>query len=128
MPAPNIAVAEIIALCLALHFGAACPPCATAQEPTIRVSTNLVLVPVSVTHPMGKSVVDLGIDDFEVEENGKRVTLARVGEAGKTPLELALIFDISGSVHARFELERQAAFSFLRRHRAKSAAAADVFP
>jgi VWFA-related protein len=39
----------------------------------------------------------------------------RLGECGEAPIELALLFDMSGSVYMRFELERQAAARFLRR-------------
>jgi len=88
---------------------------AYAQTPTIRVDANLVLTPVGVTDAAGRAIRDLQAEDFEIEENGKRVAAVRLGEPGEAPIELAMLFDLSGSVYQRFELERQAASNFLRR-------------
>jgi len=85
------------------------------QTPTIRVAANLVLTPVWVADSGGKPVRNLGLEDFEIEENGVRVAVERLGEPGEAPLELAMLFDMSGSVYSRFELERQAAAHFLSR-------------
>ncbi len=88
---------------------------AYSQSTTVRVAANLVLTPVSVADAGGKSVRDLGLEDFEIEESGVRIAPSRLGECGEAPLELAMLFDTSGSVYMRFELERQAAARFLRR-------------
>jgi len=88
---------------------------AYSQVPTIRVAANLVLTPVSVTDAAGRAVRDLKLEDFEIEDNGIRILPARLGEPGEAPLELAMLFDMSGSVYSLFELERQAAARFLRR-------------
>jgi Ca-activated chloride channel family protein len=85
------------------------------QVPTIRVAANLVLTPVSITDAGGRAIRDLKPGDFEIEENGIKVTAARLGEPGEAPLELAMLFDMSGSMVTRFELERQAAARFLNR-------------
>ena len=95
-------------LALPLMFGWA------LQERTIRVSASLVLVPVSVTDQAGKAVTGLSLGDFEIRENGETVALARMSDPGQAPLTLAMLFDVSGSVRARFELERQAAAGFLK--------------
>ena len=85
------------------------------QEPAIiRVTSNLVMVPVSVTDQAGLAVKDLRAADFRIEEDGEAEAVARMDEPGTTPLEMALLFDVSGSVHGRFEFERQAASRFLR--------------
>ena len=85
------------------------------QLPVIRVDANLVLTPVRVTDAAGKTVRGLELDDFEIEENGLKAQPARLGAAGEAPLELALVFDTSGSVYAQVELERRAAALFLQR-------------
>jgi Ca-activated chloride channel family protein len=85
------------------------------QSALIRVESNLVRVPVSVTDDAGHAVLDLKPGDFRIEENGVEEKLARLADPGETPLEMALLLDISGSVHPRFEFERQAAARFLRR-------------
>jgi VWFA-related protein len=88
---------------------------AYSQVPTIRVNANLVLTPVWVADAGGKAIRDLKLDDFEIQENGIRVAAARLGEPGEAPLELAMLFDMSGSVFSQFEFERQAAARFLSR-------------
>ena len=79
----------------------------------IRVSTNLIQVPVSVTDAEGNAVKTLQKEDFLIEENGIPVAVAHLGEPGETRLEMVLVFDISGSVFARFDFEKEAATSFL---------------
>ncbi|HKQ77047.1 MAG TPA: hypothetical protein VJ810_25350 [Blastocatellia bacterium] len=40
--------------------------------------------------------------------------MVALGEPGKTPVELALLFDVSGSVFQRFQFQQQAASRFLK--------------
>jgi len=84
------------------------------QSEVLRINSNLVAVPVSVTDTAGQPVRNLTKDDFRVEEEGKVQQVETVGEPGKTPVEMALLFDVSGSVHERFQFERQAASRFLK--------------
>jgi Ca-activated chloride channel family protein len=79
----------------------------------IRVSTNLVTLPVSVADAAGHAVGNLSRDDFWVEEDGRTENVSKVAEAGQSPLQLALLFDLSGSVNPRFTFEQQAATQFL---------------
>ncbi len=81
----------------------------------IRVSTNLVTLPVSVTDSAGHAVYDLGSNDFLIEEDGRPEIVSRIAEAGQSPLQLALLFDLSGSVNPRFHFEQQAAIRFLEK-------------
>lgn len=85
------------------------------QSSIIRVSSSLVTLPVSVTDPEGQAVHNLGIQDFLVEEDGRTETVSRMAEAGRSPLRLALLLDLSGSVNARFDFEQHAAVRFLER-------------
>jgi Ca-activated chloride channel homolog len=86
-----------------------------SQTSTIRVAANLVLTPVWVADAGGNAVRNLQLEDIEIEENGIRVVAEFLGEPGEAPLEIAMLFDLSGSVYARFDLERQAAARFLSR-------------
>jgi Ca-activated chloride channel family protein len=86
---------------------------AGAQDTFIRVSSNLVMVPVSVTSVDGNPVQDLEARDFAIEENGKAQPIARMAEPGQVSVELVLLFDISGSVNHRFLFEQRAAAEFL---------------
>jgi Ca-activated chloride channel homolog len=81
---------------------------------TIRIHSNLVAVPVSVTDAQGNPVRNLTAQDFLVEEEGSPQQLQALGEPGKTPIELALLFDVSRSVRNRFDFERETAGRFLR--------------
>ncbi len=96
---------------LYLAFTPQNPP---AQVGTIRVSSNLVQVPVSVTDAAGHAVKTLKMEDFSVEEDGSPVVIAHVGEPGETRLEMALAFDVTGSVYDNFDFEEQAATRFLK--------------
>jgi len=84
------------------------------QDEVIRITSNLVVVPVAVTDAAGQPIRNLKAEDFRVEEEGQTQQLVTLGEAGKTPVELALLFDASGSVRERFEFEQQAASRFLK--------------
>jgi len=84
------------------------------QDEAIRMSSNLVAVPVSVTDVSGQPVGNLTAQDFRLEEEGKPQEVVTLGDPGKTPLELALLIDVSGSVYERFQFQQQAASQFLR--------------
>jgi Ca-activated chloride channel family protein len=88
-----------------------------AGEPpsVIRVSSNLVTVPVAVTDAEGRAIENLGIKDFLIEEDGRPEEISGITEAGRSSLQLALLFDISGSVNSRFEFEQKAAIRFLEK-------------
>ncbi|MBI1760994.1 MAG: VWA domain-containing protein [Acidobacteria bacterium] len=81
---------------------------------TFRINSNLVAVPVSVTDANGEPMRKLRAEDFQLEEEGQAQQLQSLGEPGKTPLEMALLFDVSGSVRERFEFEKLAATRFLK--------------
>lgn len=80
----------------------------------LRIESKLVAVPVSVTDPKGEPVRNLKPEDFRLEEEGKIQQLVALGDPGKTPLELSLIFDASGSVYERFKFQQEAAGRFLK--------------
>jgi len=99
---------------------------AETQEETFRINSNLVAVPVSVTDGSGQPVSNLTVNDFLLDEEGKAQQLVSLGQPGKTPIEIALLFDVSGSVNKRFEFEQQAASRFLKQV-LKSGDASSVF-
>jgi Ca-activated chloride channel homolog len=80
----------------------------------VRVSSNLVVVPVSVTDAQGQPVTGLTAKDFRLEEEGRVQEIAQIGDPEQVPLEIALLLDVSGSVNARFSFEQQAASRFLK--------------
>lgn len=96
-------------------------PTPTPEEPeneadVVRVTSNLVVVPVAVTDAAGNAVQGLKKEDFRLEEEGRGQELATVGTADEVPLDIAVLFDISSSVTAKnfFALQQEAAARFLR--------------
>jgi Ca-activated chloride channel family protein len=89
-------------------------PAPEPEAPPLRIDSNLVAVPVSVTDIEGNPVRNLRVEDFQLEEEGVQQQLEPLGEPGKTPLELALLFDVSRSVRNRFDFERETAGRFLK--------------
>ncbi|HUE82308.1 MAG TPA: VWA domain-containing protein [Pyrinomonadaceae bacterium] len=105
------------------------PPPAPTPKPTptprpltdedfdiVRVSSNLVMVPVSVVDSGGEPVHGLQANDFRIEEEGRLQQIAQIGDPDQVPLDIALLFDISSSVSQKgfFEFQQTAAASFLR--------------
>ncbi len=84
------------------------------QDETIRLTSRLVLVPVSASDPVGRPVRDLAVEDFTIEEAGRKQAIVSLGEPGKVPTEIALLFDISGSILGQFSFEQQAAVRFVK--------------
>ena len=87
---------------------------AVDESEVVRVTSNLVVVPVAVTDAGGSAVQGLKREDFRLEEEGRAQTLEAVGDAEQVPLDIALVFDISSSVTKNFEFEKQTAAGFLR--------------
>jgi Ca-activated chloride channel homolog len=80
----------------------------------LRIDSKLIAVPVSVTDTTGEPVRNLQPEDFRLEEEGRTQQLVTLGKPGQTPVELALLFDVSGSVYERFKFQQDAAARFLR--------------
>lgn len=93
------------------------PPPLPTPEPeyeVIKVSSNLVVVPVSVTNTQGLPVLGLKQTDFHIEEDGRAQQIAQLGDPEQVGLDIALLIDVSSSVSERFAFEEQAATSFLK--------------
>jgi Ca-activated chloride channel family protein len=89
-----------------------------AQPVVFRSGIDLVHFAVVVQDRRGNFVTDLGPDDFEIYEEGRRQTLqyfARGGEAEgpRLPRHLGLLFDTSGSMERDIETAKSAAIKFL---------------
>src|SRR6185295_19266265 len=90
------------------------------QEPevldVIRTTSNLVMVPVSVTDSMGQAIQGLQVNDFRLDEEGKQQEIAEIGDPEQVPLDIAILFDISSSVSQKgfFAFQQHAAAAFLR--------------
>ncbi|HYG08817.1 MAG TPA: VWA domain-containing protein [Pyrinomonadaceae bacterium] len=84
------------------------------DDEIVRVTSNLVVVPVSVTDERGEPVQGLKAADFRLEEEGRAQEIAHVGDAEQVPLDIAILFDVSSSIGERFAFEQEAAARFLK--------------
>jgi VWFA-related protein len=82
----------------------------------IRTTSNLVMVPVSVTDQTGNAVQGLQVADFRLDEEGKQQEISGIADPEQVPLAIALLFDISSSVSTKgfFASQQNAAATFLR--------------
>ena len=82
----------------------------------IRTTSNLIMVPVSVTDQQGQAVQGLKVANFRLEEEGKQQEITGLGDPEQVPLAIALLFDISSSVSAPgfFKSQKSAAATFLK--------------
>ena len=85
-------------------------------EDVIKTTSNLIMVPVSVTDQTGQPVKGLTLKDFRLEEEGKQQEITGLSDPQQVPLAIALLFDVSSSTRqqAFFELQQKAAATFLR--------------
>jgi Ca-activated chloride channel family protein len=105
------------------------PPPAPTPKPTptpappkdedfevVRVSSNLVMVPVSVVDEQGEPIHGLQVSDFRLEEEGRTQQIVEIGNPDQVPLDIAILFDISSSVSQKgfFAFQQQAAARFLK--------------
>ena len=86
-----------------------------SNNSVIRINSNLVSVPISVTDASGRGITDLKIDDFRLTEDGKPAEISRLADSSQSNLNIALLFDVSGSLHNNFEFEQNAAINFLKK-------------
>lgn len=82
----------------------------------VRVTSNLVMVPVSVTDYQGQAIQGLKLEDFRLEEEGRVQQITELGDPEQVPLDIALLFDISSSVSQKgfFQFQQNAAAAFLK--------------
>jgi Ca-activated chloride channel family protein len=92
------------------------------QRPAFRSGVDLVSVNVTVTDRKGDFVTALNEDDFEVFEDGKKQAITFFLQGGQrrlddpdhpTELHLGVLLDISGSMEADIQQEKDAAVKFL---------------
>jgi Ca-activated chloride channel family protein len=103
---------------LALAMLVAAPTIVVAgRQATFRGGVDLVHFGVTVTDRQGEVIADLGADDFEIIEDGRRqaVTYFARGDqvTSAPPLHVGLLFDTSGSMGEDMRLARSAAIRFL---------------
>ncbi len=81
--------------------------------PNIRIDTNLVLIPVTVTTPLNQFVTGMEKENFRLLEDKveQEITYFASFDA---PLSIGLVFDVSGSMSGKLNKSRQAAIEFFK--------------
>jgi Ca-activated chloride channel family protein len=80
---------------------------------SIRVSVNLVLVPVTVTDDLNHPLANLARKDFAVYE-GDRQQQIRYFSAEDSPISVGLLLDVSASMQDKIDTERAAVEQFFK--------------
>ena len=77
-----------------------CAPALAQNAPTFRTAVSLVHVDAEVTAADGRILHGLTKDDFQVFDEGKAQNVVQFSE-GEEPLDLILLFDVSGSMRPK---------------------------
>lgn len=88
-------------------------PSLQARTAPFRASTELVLVPVTITDPMSRPVVGLAKDNFTVFD-GKKQREIKHFSMEDAPVSLGVILDLSGSMSSKIERAREAVVEFFK--------------
>jgi Ca-activated chloride channel family protein len=109
--APGVALVSVSVLVFVLALAAA----TVAQDRgQFRSGASTVAVYTTVTDQSGQLVPDLGRDDFEVYDNGKRQPIS-IFTNDVQPITVVMMLDRSASMLANFSLVERAAGSFIDR-------------
>ncbi len=92
------------------------------DDDVVRVTTDLVVLNVTVINSEGRYVHHLKRSDFSVFEDGKPQTISNFS-AEETPFAAVVLLDTSGSMEERMTLARAAAIHFLEGLRNEDVAA-----
>lgn len=102
---------------------------AQQDDDVVRVSTELVVLNVTVTDKAGEYVPGLRLSDFKVYEDGKEIPASMISSFGvhESPFASVVLLDTSGSMESRLSLGRSAAIRFLDGLRPEDVAAVYKF-
>lgn len=87
------------------------PPAAAAPNATLRVDSDLVLVPVTVCDPNNRPVTGLEKEHFKVFDDKVEQTITHFAMDDE-PLAVGMLFDTSGSMGNKMRKARMAASAF----------------
>jgi Ca-activated chloride channel homolog len=115
-PPARAALAALISLMIALPvFGQSQEekPQQDQQQPSIKIGTNLVTVPVIVTDRYGRFVTGLSRNQFTVREEGSPQKIEDFSST-EAPFSVALLIDTSRSTQNKLSKIRKAAETFIK--------------
>src|SRR5262244_4301274 len=118
-PLPLLARAALVALISLMAFlpvfgqSQEEKPQQDQQQPTIKIGTNLVTVPVIVTDHYGRFITGLTRKEFTVREEGSPQKIEDFSST-EAPFSVALLIDTSHSTKNKLGRIRKAAETFIR--------------
>jgi Ca-activated chloride channel homolog len=89
------------------------PPFGEDPSTKLRIDTSLVLVPLTVTDKLGRTVVGLEKNNFRVFDNKVEQTIRQLAIEDE-PVAVGFVFDVSGSIGAALGQYRMAAREFFK--------------
>jgi len=89
------------------------PKTEVLPKANIRVDSNLVLIPVTVTDPLNRFVTGLDKDNFKLLEDKKEQEISQFSSED-APLSVGVVFDCSGSMGHKLEKSRLAVAQFFK--------------
>ncbi|HKR15304.1 MAG TPA: VWA domain-containing protein [Pyrinomonadaceae bacterium] len=84
------------------------------EDDVVRITSNLVPIPVSVVDRRGNAITNLKLEDFELRVDGVVKPLTDLTRS-ETGVRMTMLFDNSGSLDKEREFEKQAAIRFFRK-------------
>jgi Ca-activated chloride channel homolog len=116
-------------LLLCLFLSVAVEVSGQDDDDVVRVTTELVVLNVTVTDKAGEYVPGLKLSNFKVFEDGKEVPVSAIKNFGvhEAPFASVVLLDTSGSMERRLSLGRSAAIRFLDGLRLEDVAAVYKF-
>ncbi len=84
------------------------------QVETVKIDTNLVMVPVAVTAADGRNVPDLRQNEFNVAEDGVKQQIALFATT-RLPVNVVLLLDTSASTKDKLAFMQAAAVAFVEK-------------
>jgi Ca-activated chloride channel family protein len=79
----------------------------------LKMETDLTLVNVTVTDPLGRLVTGLEQENFRIFEDGQEQEVVRFSSED-VPVSIGVIFDMSGSMNDKIDKSKSAAMQFFR--------------
>jgi Ca-activated chloride channel homolog len=98
-----------------MFLASPCPSWCQAQTgslATIRVNSELVVIPVTVTDGSGRSVTGLQRENFELYEDNVKQEITQFASEDN-PVSIGFVFDTSGSMRPRIQKAREAVAALL---------------
>jgi len=95
----------LAAFCLAVSLGA---------QDSLRVDVRLVNIVATVTDTNGRYVSNLRANDFAVDEDGRRQTIAHFSQDHDVPVSVGILLDTSASMDTKIKTASDAVKRFIR--------------